>query len=100
MKSKFLFTLILSAGLLLINFSDNQVNSQTPYMQPAKQKTIKYTCPMHPEIIQNHPGNCPKCGMKLVEKKDVPAKDVLHSNDTSKIKHLHKKMMHDSTIIN
>jgi hypothetical protein len=26
----------------------------------------KYTCPMHPEIVANHPGNCPKCGMKLV----------------------------------
>lgn len=24
-----------------------------------------YTCPMHPEIRQNHPGNCPKCGMTL-----------------------------------
>jgi Cu+-exporting ATPase len=24
-----------------------------------------YTCPMHPEIQQSHPGNCPKCGMTL-----------------------------------
>lgn len=24
-----------------------------------------YTCPMHPEIRQKHPGNCPKCGMAL-----------------------------------
>ena len=24
-----------------------------------------YTCPMHPEIRQNGPGNCPKCGMAL-----------------------------------
>ncbi len=24
-----------------------------------------YTCPMHPEIRQGHPGNCPKCGMSL-----------------------------------
>lgn len=28
-----------------------------------------YTCLMHPEVIQDHPGNCPKCGMKLVEKR-------------------------------
>ena len=26
---------------------------------------IIYTCPMHPEVRQNHPGNCPKCGMIL-----------------------------------
>jgi Cu+-exporting ATPase len=25
----------------------------------------KYTCPMHPEIIRNKPGDCPKCGMAL-----------------------------------
>ncbi|MDH1802335.1 heavy metal translocating P-type ATPase [Acinetobacter johnsonii] len=27
--------------------------------------TTIYTCPMHPEIRQDHPGNCPKCGMTL-----------------------------------
>ncbi|WP_157119319.1 HAD-IC family P-type ATPase, partial [Azohydromonas lata] len=31
---------------------------------PAPEGTI-YTCPMHPEIRQDHPGNCPKCGMTL-----------------------------------
>jgi Cu+-exporting ATPase len=31
---------------------------------PAPAGTI-YTCPMHPEIRQDHPGNCPKCGMAL-----------------------------------
>jgi Cu+-exporting ATPase len=24
-----------------------------------------YTCPMHPEVRQDHPGDCPKCGMAL-----------------------------------
>ncbi len=24
-----------------------------------------YTCPMHPEVVQDHPGDCPKCGMAL-----------------------------------
>jgi len=28
-------------------------------------KTGTYTCPMHPEIQQDHPGDCPKCGMAL-----------------------------------
>jgi len=27
-----------------------------------------YTCSMHPEVVQSTPGNCPKCGMKLVHK--------------------------------
>ncbi len=28
-----------------------------------------YTCPMHPEVKQDHPGSCPKCGMDLVPEK-------------------------------
>jgi len=32
-----------------------------------------YTCPMHPEIRQDHPGNCPKCGMTL--EPEMPALD-------------------------
>ena len=31
-----------------------------------------YTCPMHPEVQQDHPGDCPKCGMAL-EPKTVTA---------------------------
>jgi Heavy metal binding domain len=27
-----------------------------------------YTCPMHPEVTSDQPGNCPNCGRKLVEK--------------------------------
>jgi hypothetical protein len=30
---------------------------------------ISYTCTMHPEVISNKPGKCPKCGMDLVVKK-------------------------------
>ena len=32
--------------------------------EPVAAGTI-YTCPMHPEIRQDHPGACPKCGMAL-----------------------------------
>ena len=35
-------------------------------------KTI-YTCPMHPQIEQDHPGNCPICGMALEPKTPKPA---------------------------
>jgi Cu+-exporting ATPase len=45
-----------------------------------KQQTVavpegaKWTCPMHPEIIRDKPGDCPKCGMAL-EPMGVPAGD-------------------------
>lgn len=35
---------------------------------------VQYTCSMHPEVLQNEPGKCPKCGMDLV-KKDGDAHD-------------------------
>jgi len=34
-----------------------------------------YTCPMHPEIIQDTPGNCPICGMAL-EKKNISLEET------------------------
>jgi Cu+-exporting ATPase len=33
---------------------------------------MTYTCPMHPAIEQDHPGNCPICGMSLEPKGVVP----------------------------
>jgi len=36
-----------------------------PTEEDAKKKGTQYTCPMHPEIIQDGPGSCPKCGMAL-----------------------------------
>lgn len=32
-----------------------------------------YTCPMHPQVISDHPGTCPICGMDLILKHDEPA---------------------------
>jgi len=31
----------------------------------ASETRTLYTCGMHPQIVQDHPGNCPICGMKL-----------------------------------
>jgi Cu+-exporting ATPase len=39
--------------------------------EPLAKSTL-YTCPMHPEIVQEGPGHCPKCGMAL-EPMGIPA---------------------------
>ena len=39
-------------------------SAEAPPQSAAVAGTI-YTCPMHPEVRQDHPGNCPKCGMTL-----------------------------------
>src|SRR5688572_30534549 len=43
------------------------------YLKPAEPSGLppvaagaKYTCPMHPEIVRDAPGDCPICGMALV----------------------------------
>jgi Cu+-exporting ATPase len=39
------------------------------------QGKVIYTCPMHPEVQQDHPGDCPKCGMTLVLKTATASPD-------------------------
>ena len=36
---------------------------------PATAAAALYTCPHHPEVVSDQPGNCPKCKMKLVAKR-------------------------------
>jgi len=38
---------------------------ELPANQPKKPSQAGYTCPMHPEVAQEGPGACPKCGMAL-----------------------------------
>jgi CopA family copper-resistance protein len=61
-----------------------------------KQQPVTYTCPMHPEIHATKPGNCPKCGMKLVKEK---TKDAFgHQDDGMQIKDSSKAMNNMSGI--
>jgi hypothetical protein len=43
-----------------------------------QEKMQKYTCPMHPEVMTDHPGKCPKCGMHL-----VPLEEKKHRTSSS-----------------
>ena len=45
-----------------------------PAPEPMPAGTL-YTCPMHPEIVQEGPGDCPLCGMAL-EPMGIPAADA------------------------
>src|SRR5215468_6594062 len=39
--------------------------SETPSAPRKTESKVRYTCPMHPEVIRYGPGSCPKCGMAL-----------------------------------
>jgi Cu+-exporting ATPase len=48
-------------------------NGKRPPAKPALTGTL-YTCPMHPEVVSDRPGDCPKCGMAL-EPMGIPPAD-------------------------
>jgi NADH:ubiquinone oxidoreductase subunit 6 (subunit J)/predicted nucleic-acid-binding Zn-ribbon protein len=69
------------AGAVILGKRDGK-----PVEQPSMQQTETgekeqrmYTCPMHPEVQQKQPGNCPKCGMTL-----IPVQETLAPGDTSR----------------
>jgi Cu(I)/Ag(I) efflux system membrane fusion protein len=47
-----------------------------------------WVCPMHPEIIQDHPGSCPICGMDLVESKNHTGHEQGIHIDTASVQKL------------
>jgi P-type Cu+ transporter len=44
------------------------LNGETGEEKKPAPPGATYTCPMHPEVEQDHPGDCPKCGMALEPK--------------------------------
>jgi hypothetical protein len=58
---------------ILTGFAQSARNAVSASQMDSIIKTV-YTCPMHPEVVSDKPGNCPKCGMTLVAKKfSIPA---------------------------
>ena len=54
-----------------VTAQDSHREHQTEHDHKHEQERMqKYTCPMHPEVITDQQGNCPKCGMKLVPIKE------------------------------
>ena len=49
----------------------NTAVSDTTKTKKVKPAKVQYTCPMHPEVLSDKPGKCPKCGMTLVKKEPV-----------------------------
>ncbi|MBA3016138.1 MAG: hypothetical protein KKD63_08890 [Proteobacteria bacterium] len=62
----------------------------------AEVEKLKYTCPMHPAIIQDEPGDCPICGMKLIPVKP----DSTGVDESQAAKHLNTCPMHPAVIQN
>ncbi len=44
-------------------------DAAAPGGEHKSDMAAQYTCPMHPEIVRDKPGDCPKCGMALGQKR-------------------------------
>jgi len=90
--------LLLIGIILFLFFSCTKAKNQ------AEQ--VKYTCPMHPEIIRDKPGTCPICFMDLVKVGAPPDEASIQLNNSQKklanvsTASVHKKEMEMKTILN
>src|SRR5262249_31096805 len=62
-----LLLLFILPGIATNISSCRNKTSNTVVNSPKKQL---WTCSMHPEIIKDHPGICPICGMDLIKKEE------------------------------
>ncbi len=56
--------IVAAGGTFLVTRSSAGRHVHEDSTAAAKEQ---WTCPMHPSVVQDHPGDCPICGMKLVK---------------------------------
>ncbi|RME91644.1 MAG: efflux RND transporter periplasmic adaptor subunit, partial [Verrucomicrobia bacterium] len=88
-RTLFAFLLLLALGAAGGYFLATLRSTSTPATaanQQAGEKTL-YTCGMHPQVVQDHPGNCPICGMKLTPMRKSPKTGSTTPKGERKIKY-------------
>lgn len=85
MKKLNLVTIALFCSGITVFASSLHIDKAVSDTTKAKSKKVEvqYTCGMHPDVISNTPGRCPKCGMGLIEK-DTSKRIQLKGNQHQK----------------
>src|SRR4030067_2098924 len=87
-----LFALLIIGGVItnaIVFAQDHQHHMADPIIEQTIEQTKEfYSCPMHPGVISDQPGKCPKCGMKLqklvaIEETDEMGNTPMKMNDTT-----------------
>src|SRR5688572_7040836 len=65
---RFLTIQLIVSLLLFSSACNNDKKGDHTQHTDADNKKEFYTCPMHPQILKDQPGQCPICGMELVKK--------------------------------
>jgi len=68
MKKYLLLSAFALSAAVIFNACGNSPKNEKAESSTEVAKA-QYTCPMHPEVVSDTPGDCPKCGMPLVAKK-------------------------------
>ena len=55
-------------SLLRVRHLQSELDRALTYLNEVDEDVTFYTCPHHPDVVQDVPGTCPKCGTKLVPK--------------------------------
>lgn len=64
-KNILLLILVLLAGISVLSVGCGKPGYETRAAEAVDERETLYTCGMHPEVIQEGPGQCPICGMNL-----------------------------------
>lgn len=68
-----LYSAMYTAAALLLTACNSK---EKKVAATAVKSDLYYTCSMHPQVMQDKPGNCPICGMQLIEaKKSINQKE-------------------------
>jgi hypothetical protein len=74
MKSKNLLIVVIGVIAIcltgIFTYSKTEANLTAKVVYSDSTKGDVYTCSMHPDVISDKPGQCPKCGMNLIKKED------------------------------
>jgi Cu(I)/Ag(I) efflux system membrane fusion protein len=74
--------LILCSALLVTVVLSSCKHPSTKLQQASDKNDVYYTCSMHPQVKEDHPGKCPICQMELiaVPKSSMKANNEIHLN--------------------